>query len=146
MTDLAWREGMADWQPIHAQPDLVEASLPPEPLNLQQPATRLTETSASNLPRSESAVLTPVSEYSGTGKKQIILGTIWLILTGSLFIFMLFIAWESRGIKQPAWDCIKFGALIMAVWYFGIREGISCIKKGLKMVRDQKQQSDNPMK
>ena len=31
MSGLAWREGMADWKPIHLIKDIVEAALPPEP-------------------------------------------------------------------------------------------------------------------
>lgn len=39
MSDLAWREGMADWQPIHSFSDIEEAVLPPVPSSepMQQP-------------------------------------------------------------------------------------------------------------
>jgi TM2 domain-containing membrane protein YozV len=31
LSSLAWREGMADWQPVHALTDIVQAVLPPIP-------------------------------------------------------------------------------------------------------------------
>ena len=33
MTDMAWREGMNDWMPIHTLIDLVQAVLPPIPID-----------------------------------------------------------------------------------------------------------------
>lgn len=37
MTDLAWREGMSDWKPIHTLADIAEAVLPPVPTTEQSP-------------------------------------------------------------------------------------------------------------
>ena len=37
LSDLAWREGQADWQPIHSLADVVAAVLPPLPSPLENP-------------------------------------------------------------------------------------------------------------
>ena len=36
MSDFVWREGMTDWQPIHALADIVEAVLPPLPVKPEE--------------------------------------------------------------------------------------------------------------
>lgn len=42
LSDLAWHEGMADWQALHSIADIVEAVLPPEPKKApEQPAQPL---------------------------------------------------------------------------------------------------------
>jgi len=42
MSDLAWREGMADWQPIHTLADIVSAVLPPLPVEPEEQASPVT--------------------------------------------------------------------------------------------------------
>ena len=37
LSDLAWREGQSDWQPIHSLADVVEAVLPPLPSPPENP-------------------------------------------------------------------------------------------------------------
>jgi len=42
LSSLAWREGMADWQPVHALADVVGAVLPPIPATPQEQKVQTT--------------------------------------------------------------------------------------------------------
>jgi TM2 domain-containing membrane protein YozV len=42
LSSLAWREGMADWQPVHALTDIVQAVLPPIPATPQEQKVQTT--------------------------------------------------------------------------------------------------------